>query len=201
MTTDPPEKFDPADRRRPRRLSDAQNEEIVFPLAWIIIGGLAALIVIGLLGIGIVNIFRQGTTFTPTPAALPPLVVTENTPTPVPDVSATDTPSPTDAVDASDGSDTPTPPPTDTPAPATPDIEVNGFVRVLGTEGIGVSLRAGPGRNNARVGIAEEDEAITLLVIDGPRTDENLEDFIWWFVRHPDGTEGWVVQDFIVPAN
>lgn len=207
MTTDEPkEKLDPEERRRPRRLSDAQNEEVVFPLAWIIIGGLAALVVIGLLGIGIVNIFRQGTTSTPTPAVLPPLVETVNTP--VPADTATAVPTPVVAEEPATNPDAPTSngdtaapqPEENNPAPANTggDITINGFVRVVGTEGVGVSLRAGPGRNNARVGIAEENEAITLLVLDGPRPDENLEDFIWWFIRHPDGSEGWVVQDFIV---
>ncbi len=61
-------------------------------------------------------------------------------------------------------------------------------------------MRAGPGRNNARVLVAEENDETALLVLEGPREDENAEDFVWWFVRHPEGTEGWVVEDFIVPT-
>jgi len=41
---------------------------------------------------------------------------------------------------------------------------------------------------------------VKLLILDGPREDEAGEDYTWWFVRHPDGTEGWVVEDFLSPS-
>lgn len=202
MTTKSPRKFDPSDQRRPRRLADAQTEEISFPLAWLIIGGLAALMVIGLLGLGVVNILRQQS-ITPTPQVLPPLVEPVEAPavedeTSLPAENSTAEPP---SAGAQPEETTPV-----EEAPASPAVErpveiiVDSYVIVSGTGGVGVSMRAGPGRNNARVLVAEENPEIRLFVIDGPRQDENLEDFTWWFVRHPGGTEGWVVEDFISPA-
>jgi cytoskeletal protein RodZ len=196
-------------------LEDAQTEEVAFPLAWLIIGGLAGLIVIGLIGLGVVNIFRQQS-ITPTPQQLPPLVEPSDLP---PAEAATsvaaepaqpDTGSETDeqaAEGAEPATDTETGEVTETPAEETAaeqqevsPISVDGYVRVIGTDGAGVSLRAGPGRNNARVLVAEENEETVLLVLDGPSEDEGGEDYIWWFVRDPSGTEGWVAEDFIVSA-
>jgi cytoskeletal protein RodZ len=196
-------------------LEDAQTEEVAFPLAWLIIGGLAGLIVIGLIGLGVVNIFRQQS-ITPTPQQLPPLVEPADLP---PAEAATsvaaepaqpDTGSETDeqaAEGAEPATDTETGEVTETPAEETAaeqqevsPISVDGYVRVIGTDGAGVSLRAGPGRNNARVLVAEENEETVLLVLDGPSEDEGGEDYIWWFVRDPSGTEGWVAEDFIVSA-
>ncbi|OQY36477.1 MAG: hypothetical protein B6243_03065 [Anaerolineaceae bacterium 4572_5.2] len=87
------------------------------------------------------------------------------------------------------------------PTEAAAKIEVDGYVKVAGTDGVGLSMRAGPGRNNARLGVAEEGDEIRILVLEGPRDDENQEDYVWWFVRAPDGTEGWVVEDFLVPTD
>jgi hypothetical protein len=215
MTEEPPRNFDPADRRRPRRLEDAQTEEVAFPLAWLIIGGLAGLIVIGLIGLGVVNIFRQQS-ITPTPQQLPPLVEPADLPPAEVATSVAAEPTQPDAGaepneaappaegESGDATEETGEQPADTEAPPAQDvpgeIAVNGYVRVVGTDGAGVSLRAGPGRNNARLLVAEENETTVLLVVDGPRDDESGEDFVWWFVRDPSGTEGWVVEDFIVPA-
>ena len=216
MTSEPPRNFDPAERRRPRRLEDAQTEEVAFPLAWLIIGGLAGLIVIGLIGLGVVNIFRQQS-ITPTPQQLPPLVEPADLPPAEAPTSVAaeeptqpETGAETDeqaAEGAEPATDTETEGSTETPAEETAaepqetsPVSVNGYVRVIGTDGAGVSLRAGPGRNNARVLVAEENEETVLLVLDGPQEDESGEDYTWWFVRDPSGTEGWVVDDFIVSA-
>lgn len=198
----PTSKFDPSDSRRPRRLADEKSEEITFPLAWLVIGGLAALIVIGLLGLGVVNIFRQQS-ITPTPQVLPPLVEPVEVPaaevaptTPAQAPAAEQSPAEQPAQEQAPAEESAP------PAEAGPAVEilVDSYVTVIGTGGVGVSMRAGPGRNNARVIVAEESPDIRLFVVDGPREDENAEDFVWWFVRHPDGTEGWVVEDFIVPS-
>jgi len=198
----PTSKFDPSDRRRPRRLADAKSEEITFPLAWLVIGGLAALIIIGLLGLGVVNIFRKQS-ITPTPQVLPPLVeqvevpAVEVVPTLTVSVPAAEQGPAEQPADQPPAAEEAVPQP---PAEPVGDILVDSYVTVIGTGGVGVSMRAGPGRNNARMGVAEEDPAVRLFVLEGPREDENAEDFVWWFVRHPDGTEGWVVEDFIVPS-
>jgi hypothetical protein len=199
---EPRRKFEPSEQRRPRRLEEASTAEIRFPLVWIVIGGLAGLIVIGLVGLGVVNLVRQGA-ITPTPQVLPPLVEPVETPPSVESTSvaaesttaATTTlstaeqtsPSPEETVTTSEPS-----------APTSP--QVDGYVKVVGTEGLGLSMRAGPGRNNARLGLVEERDDVILLVLAGPKEDENAEDYVWWFVRHSDGTEGWVVEDFIVPV-
>jgi hypothetical protein len=39
-----------------------------------------------------------------------------------------------------------------------------------------------------------------LLLLDGPRDDENLDTYVWWFVRDVDGNEGWTVQDYLIPS-
>ncbi len=59
-------------------------------------------------------------------------------------------------------------------------------------------MRSGPGTNNARLTVAPEESIVLLL--DGPTADENLQDFIWWFIRDAEGNEGWTVQDFLTPS-
>jgi serine/threonine-protein kinase len=89
--------------------------------------------------------------------------------------------------------------PTLTETPVGPEALVKGgYAKVIGTEGAGVSMRTGPGTNNARLSIVAE--AGTVLILDGPRTDENQEAYVWWFVRDLGGNEGWVVEDFLEPA-
>lgn len=196
---EPNNSLDPSNRRRrPRRLENAETEEIGFPLIWIIIGGLAGLIVIGLVGLGVVNLVRQSA-ITPTPEVLPPLVEPVLTPTSTVTpaiVEATATPAVAETPAAGTGTT-----PNATAAPVSGGLEVGGYGKVVGTDGAGLSMRAGPGRNNARIGLAEESPDVVLELLNGPKEDENGEDFIWWYIRHPDGTEGWVVQDFLAPAS
>lgn len=178
--------------RRPRRLEEASTVEVGFPIAWVLIGALSGLLVIGLIGLGVVNIIRKQS-ITPTPSAIPGLAPTqpigrtaesEVTPTIPPVVTL---------------EPTPTPLPTDTPVPVAPSELAPGlYARIIGTDGAGVSMRAGPGTNNARLDVAPEDSFV--LILDGPRADENLQDFIWWFIKDANGTEGWAVQDFLEPS-
>ena len=181
--------------RRPRRLEDADSVKVGFPIAWILIGALAGLLVIGLVGLGVVNILRKQSV-TPTPTALAGLAPTqpleEETAAPV--VQATPTIPPVVTLEP-----TPTPPPTETPVPTPPtELAAGGYARVIGTEGAGLSMRAGPGTNNARLSVVPDDSVI--LILEGPRDDENLEDYTWWFIRDNEGVEGWVVQAFLDPA-
>jgi hypothetical protein len=181
--------------RRPRRLEEATTTEIGVPIAWIIIGALAGLLVIGLVGLGVVNIVRKQS-ITPTPSTIPGLaptqpIVDQATSQPVP---ATPTIPPVVTLPPTN-----TPVSTNTPVPVAPDtLTQGGYAQVTGTEGAGLSLRAGPGTNNARLATAPE--GAILLLLDGPRDDENLEDYTWWFVRDPDGVEGWTVQAFLIPS-
>jgi hypothetical protein len=179
--------------RRPRRIEEASTVEVGFPIAWILIGALAGLLVIGLIGLGVINIIRKQS-ITPTPTAIPGLAPTQPIAQSTLAAIATPTIPPVVTLEP-----TITPTPTNTPIPVAPkNLAPNVYAQVTGTEGAGVSLRGGPGTNNGRLKIAPEGSI--LLILDGPREDENLQDFIWWFVRDAEGDEGWVVQDYLEPS-
>ena len=194
------------ERRRPRRL-DEDTDDIGFPTIWLLIGGLAGLLTIGLIALGVAQVLNKRATPTPTPTVLPttvlpatPTVATlvEDTPAPVPTVIVE--PTPPQPVD------TPTPiPPTPTPQPVAPtQIEVGGYVQIVNTGGSGLSLRAGPGTNNARLTVADANSI--LPVVGGPKPDEEgtIDEtgavYTWWNVRDSDGTEGWARGDFLTPS-
>ncbi|MBN1219742.1 MAG: SH3 domain-containing protein [Anaerolineae bacterium] len=181
--------------RRPRRLEEVSSAEVGVPIAWVIIGALAGLLVIGLVGLGVINIIRKQS-ITPTPPTIPGLAPTQSIAAQTTPEQSAATPTIPPVVTLPP---TPTPTPTSTPIPVAPDnLAPGGYAQVTGTEGAGVSLRAGPGTNNARLATAPE--GAILLILDGPRDDENLDPYVWWFLRHPDGIEGWAVQDFLVPS-
>ncbi len=188
------------ERRRPKRLEE-ETAEVGFPIVWVLIGGLAGLLTIGLIGLGVVQLINKQSVPTATPSGLPTLAlpatstaaaVALETATPLP---ATPTQVPTAGVVQ----------PTDTPEPVAPsEIQVGGYVQIVNTEGAGLSLRAGPGTNNARLTVA--DEGAVLPVIDGPKEDEEGQTdaegnvYLWWSLRNTDGTEGWGRADFLSPA-
>ena len=181
--------------RRPRRIEEVNSAEIGFPVAWVLIGALSGLLIIGLVGLGVVNILRKQS-ITPTPSAVPGLAPTQEvaqqaTPggtAPTPTIPPVVTLEPTATV-----------PPSPTPVPTIPAaLAIDVYAKVVGTEGAGVSMRGGPGTNNGRVDVAEEGSIVFLL--DGPRADENQQDFIWWYVRKEDGIEGWTVEAFLEPS-
>lgn len=80
----------------------------------------------------------------------------------------------------------PTAAPTATASPAR--------LRVAGTEGLGLHLRAEPDRaSTSRKILAEGEEVVTLgRDVDGP-------DRRWRFVRDSSGAEGWVADDYLQP--
>jgi hypothetical protein len=179
--------------RRPRRLEEVTTAEVGVSLAWVIIGAVAGLLVFGLVGLGVINIVRKQS-ITPTPPIVSGLAPTQPIAQATPESKATPTIPPVVTLPP-----TPSPTPTETPLPVPPDELAPGvYARVTGTEGAGLSLRAGPGTNNARLKTTSEDAIV--LVLDGPREDENLEEYTWWFVRDPDGTEGWTVQNYLIPS-
>ena len=164
--------------RRPRRIEEANSTEVGFPIVWILIGAVAGLLVIGLIGLGVVNIVRKQA-ITPTPTAIPGLA-------------------PTQAI-AEEAATRPAATPTNTPIPVAPtELAPNVYAKVVGTDASGLSVRAGPGTNNARLTVAPEGSLV--MILEGPREDENLDDYIWWFVRAGDNIEGWVVQEFLEPS-
>ena len=194
------------EQRRPQRLEEEETAEIGFPIIWVLIGGLAGLLTIGLIGLGVVQFINKRSAPTPTPPALPTLALPA-TPTAGAVVVPTETPL---APQPPPTTDAPPPtaeviPPTDTPVPAPPtEIVVGGYVQIINTDGAGLSLRAGPGTNNARLVVAAADSV--LPVIGGPNDDEQGETddsgnvHKWWFLRHEDGTEGWGRADFLSPS-
>ncbi len=196
--------WEPPERRRPRRLDNEETAEVGFPIAWVLIGGLAGLLTIGLIGLGVAQIINKRSAPTATPAGLPTLALPA-TPTALPAVVAT----PTLASAAS--VPTPTPkavPPTATPKPAAAaptEIKVGGYVKISTTGGTGVSLRAGPGTNNARL-LVVTDAEVVMPVVGGPKDDEQGEKddagkvYQWWYVRSPEGTEGWARADLLAAS-
>ena len=194
--------WEPPERRRPRRL-DEETAEVGFPIAWVLIGGLAGLLTIGLIGLGVVQIINKRSEPTPTPAGLPTLALpaTQTVPSAV-----VETPTLAPAVSVP----TPTPkvvPPTATPKPAAApsEIKVGGYVKIATTGGTGVSLRAGPGTNNARLLIVTDAEVV-MPVVGGPKDDEQGEKdeagkvYRWWYVRSAEGTEGWARADLLASS-
>lgn len=78
---------------------------------------------------------------------------------------------------------------------APPEVTVGYYAEVVETGGVGVTVRNGPSTSNVPVAVSAEGSII--LVIDGPIPGGEYQ---WWRVRLPDGTEGWAVEDFLVPS-
>lgn len=100
---------------------------------------------------------------------------------------------------------TSTPPPLDEPTPdasvitdtvpgPTGALTVGAPATVSGTGGSGVNMRNGSGTSFDIIRILGDDTVISL--VEGP-TD--ADGFTWWKARLDDGTEGWVVQDYLIP--
>jgi hypothetical protein len=90
-----------------------------------------------------------------------------------------------------------TPTPAEQPLPTvSPGIAIGGTIRVIGTEGQGLSLRSGPGVDYQRMDVALDGE--TFLVVDGPTTAGGS---VWWKIRDPDNAERtwWAVANFLEP--
>ncbi len=103
------------------------------------------------------------------------------TPTPVPTVAT----------------DTPTPAPTEELIPTAPaGIAIGRHVRVAGTGGYGLNLRAGPGENYVRMDIALEGEE--FIVVDGPVA---AGEFVWWKIQDLENSERewWAAGNFLEP--
>jgi hypothetical protein len=98
---------------------------------------------------------------------------------------------------------TPSPIPTFTPIPtpdtavAPPEITVGFYALVANTDGFGINLRGGPSTSNAQIDVV--DEGTLVLVIGGPEADE-ANNRLWWQLQLDDGTEGWAVGEFLLPA-
>ena len=109
------------------------------------------------------------------------------TPTPVPIPTAGPTPPP--------------PPPaeeTETVPTASPDIAIGRYVRVVGTEDVGLSLRSGPGANYQRMDVALEGEV--FIVVEGPTVTAGSE---WWKIRDPKNQkrDWWAIGNYLEPVD
>jgi hypothetical protein len=153
---------------------------------WLVaIGGLVVVLAIVLLWTWALKAMEE-TKEPPTIAVTPTFTRAPATATPVP-AAPTSPASPTDTAV----------PPTFTPVA---EITVGGWVEVTNTAGAGLSFRAGPGQENARLKILAE--GTVLKVLDGPREDSG---FTWWrleeYVDGQPGVIGWAVDDFLRPAS
>ena len=63
------------------------------------------------------------------------------------------------------------------------------------TDSVGVNFRNGYGQSNEIIFVL--DEGSVGLVIDGPVDSDG---FIWWRIELEDTTQGWVVEQFLIPA-
>jgi hypothetical protein len=82
--------------------------------------------------------------------------------------------------------------PTVAPTPAM-KITVGGKVKVEGTDGSGVRLRAGPGLDF--VTFKSVKDGVVLEVLGGP---EQADKYTWWRLKDDAGTVGWAADSFLV---
>jgi len=83
---------------------------------------------------------------------------------------------------------------------ALPFIEVNGiavgfFIKIAGTEGVGLRIRREPGMSTEVVFLANESEVFT--VVGGPVEKDGI---LWWQLTAPydNSRSGWAAADFLV---
>jgi hypothetical protein len=84
------------------------------------------------------------------------------------------------------------PPPT-----LSPEVSIGRYVRVAGTEGLGLSLRSGPGESYVRMDVALEGEV--FVVVEGPSV---IAGSPWFKIRDPDNVERewWAVGNYLQPV-
>jgi uncharacterized protein YgiM (DUF1202 family) len=115
-------------------------------------------------------------------------------PQPTPQIIPTVTPALPTVVTLPTATNTPTPEPTPTPSMPT-EIEVGGYVKVVGAEADALSYRSGPGLNYARLTIVKD--GTTLKVLEGP---EEADGYTWWRLEDEDGFIGWAADDWLEPT-
>jgi len=171
--------------KRPRRLRQDTQEPI--PWRWLGLGLIVTIISIGL-ALTLVNSLLARPPLETAPIE-PTLIILTAPPSPIPSpTSPLPTPSPIPTF---------TPIPTPDTAVAPPEITVGFYAQVANTDGFGINLRGGPSTSNAQIQVV--DEGTLVLVIGGPEADE-ANNRLWWQLQLEDGTEGWSVGEFLVPA-
>lgn len=180
----PPDPRDPNDKQKRSRRFRKDNREPI-PWVWLGLG-----VVVTIIGLGIAyGIILSALSREPLPVSpIEPTIIV-----------LTAQPSPTATVTRI--LPTPTVLPTAT-AVATPDYDLvpeeltaDFYAEVANTDGVGVTVRGGPSTINAGVTIAPE--GAMVLILDGP---EEGNDFLWWHIELEDGTDGWAVSNYLIPA-
>ncbi len=171
--------------KRPRRLRQDSQEPI--PWRWLGLGVLVTIVSIAI-ALALVNALLDRPPLEAAPIE-PTLIILTAPPSPIPSpTSPLPTPSPIPTF---------TPIPTPDTAVAPPEVTVGYYAQVANTDGFGINLRGGPSTSNAIITLV--DEGALVLVIGGPEVDE-ANDRLWWQLQLDDGTEGWAVGEFLVPA-
>jgi hypothetical protein len=167
-----------------------------FPRVWLLsMGILSVFLVIGVVALAFLALFRP-TPSSPTPVLSPAEgpVLPSPTSVPLPEGETEAEAIPTQVM----AQDTPfLSSPTPTLVPAVPaEIAIGIYVKVSGTEGTDLSLRAGPSTNYARLKIVAEGSV--LKVLDGP---VETDGYVWWQLQDvSDGVVGWAVADYLKPT-
>ncbi|MHC1741257.1 MAG: hypothetical protein AB9897_09135 [Anaerolineaceae bacterium] len=73
-------------------------------------------------------------------------------------------------------------------------IQINLYVQISGTSGVGLNIRNEPGLAGEKHFLANESEV--FLVVDGPISQDNL---IWWKLKAPydQQRQGWAAADYL----
>ncbi len=170
------------------------------PWRWVI-AVLSVLSIIGILGLFVIIIWRI--IYPAGPVVLSP-EPTEATVGVMPASTATDVLTPAEVILPSStptSTATPRSTPTATPRSPTPtptlptEIVVGGYVKVSGTEDLGLNLREAPGQDYKIRKIAEEGSV--LEVLDGPR---EADGYTWWQLKDETGELGWGAADYLEPT-
>ena len=218
QTPDDNWEWETPERRRPGRGDeDRDSAELGFPMIWVIIGGLAGLLTIALIALGVINLLSRKPVPTPTPAptatiawpTAPAGEVTqeagvEGAPTgvaplaaesasPIPTETPQPTPPPVVPTPTPIGQPTSTPAVAEQPTQATPGgLAVGSRVRIVTEGGACLNVREGPSTTYNAVQCVSPDTLLT--VIGGPKPDEQgvTDDetgkvYQWWQVRTADG--------------
>ncbi len=171
--------------KRPRRLRQDGQEPI--PWRWLGLGVLVTIVSIAV-ALSLVNTLLARPPLDAAPIE-PTLIILTAPPSPIPSpTSPLPTPSPIPTF---------TPIPTPDTAVAPPEVTAGYYAEVANTDDFGINLRGGPSTSNAQITVV--DEGTLVLVIGGPEVDE-ANNRLWWQLQLDDGTEGWAVGEFLVPA-